>query len=526
MIPYKYKTRPYNHQIDATLRAFGHEGFALFCEMGTGKTKLSIDIVSNHFLQKKINAVLVIAPNGVHEQWYNEQVTTHCPVPFNRYLYKSGNSKKENAALNDFIVENDTSALKWLFVNVDRFSTENQAALAPFILYLIKNNVAIIIDEATRIKNPDSLRTRNICKMGKAAKLRYILTGTPITNSVFDLYSMVDFIRPGFWGMNYFIFKNKYGLFVRASMGGKKFNKEMGEKEFRIIRGRLEKGHDLSMIALDMGTTEENIRYIRMNPTLNKPYKHVDELKQIVAPISFQVLKKDCLDLPEKIYTTLKVEMTSDQKKIYQELKKNYMSEHMGDELSLQNKVSLALRLQQITGGFFPVVDPENNTTEYKPIGADNSKIDAMLEAMDEAGDQKIIVWARFIAEIQAIVKALKIKYPDKRIEAYYGGTPKETRAELVKDFQDGLIDVMVINPQSGAMGLNLQKATLHYYYSNTYSLEQRLQSEDRSHRIGQTQHVQYVDVVCTGTVDQVVLDALRGNREVLDYFRGENELF
>lgn len=591
-----FETKPFAHQIEAYNKVMNwfkeHNYYALFMDMGTGKTKVSIDIASNLFSEGKLEAVLLIAPNGVQEQWYSQEILKHTPVITTELLWRNSTANywmdkvydfvgpeketiefhiakkkqeqekiketldqeqyekdiqkindlfediaepefKQEVIYNKIIIaepekqskwEKQTDCLKWLCVNVDRFSRGDGKTFQPFIDYLKNHKTLIIIDEATIIKNPNANRTKILYKLGNLAAYKLILTGTPVTNSPFDVWSMLEFCKPYFWKCNYFIFKHRYGIQVKDTNVRTKgtFTRLIRPHEFEMIRAYHSEGKTIDEICIILNISEKNVRWIIEHPETNRPYKRLSELKTAIQPCSYTIKKDDCLDIPPKIYTTILLDMTKEQEKVYNDLKKKMLAEYAGKELTVQNKVSLILRLQQISGGFFPYRDEEYNAASEQ-IGKANPKIEKLKQEIHESGDLKIIVWSRFVAEIILILESLRKEFPYKIIEAYYGGTNSVERNKIKTDFQNGQVDVLIINQQAGSRGLNLQRSTLHYFYSNNYSLEHRNQAEDRSHRYGQTKNVQYKDLVMKNTVDEQVLISLRKHKEVLDYFRSKS---
>jgi len=566
---YLYKTEPRDYQRRVTASALNHiytqdqDFYNLFMWMGTGKTKTAIDIVSNLYMDYEIDAVLLIAPNGIQKQWLTDQVPEHSPVKYYPFLWNNKKSKQYIDKLGDFLgnnnyvspeitasteadllkspihkeqtsqeglaVRSDGRHLKWFFVNVERFSTKDKTRLKAFTEYLKYFKCAIILDEATRIKTPDSLRTKMILEIRKLAKYAFPLTGTLITNSPFDAYSICDFASSGFWGCSYFIFKHRYGMLVRDTnhITGKQYDRLMSQKDFDIVKWHIKKGNKPEEIAIYTGINVKNIQEIINNPGKNNPFKNLDDIKNKLAHCSAFVSKEEALpELPPKIFKTIEIEMNPDQVRIYNELKKTMLSEYAGQELTVQNKLTQMLRLQQITGGFFPyenITDTEI-TREVKPIGTQNPKLTAIIDYLEDncAGNEKIIIWSRFVAEIKMITRELKKMFPEKRTEAYYGGVNQDERGIIQSDFAAGNIDFIVINQATGAMGLNFQISNLHFYFSNDYSIEKRLQSEDRSHRYGQKNAVIYVDLVVPETVDYLIYGALKNKMDLVNYFKSK----
>ncbi|KKN61478.1 hypothetical protein LCGC14_0521330 [marine sediment metagenome] len=529
----KYKTKPYKHQVAACEKLYGKDYAALFMEMGTGKSKTAIDIASNLFLEGKINAVLLIAPNGVQKQWASGQIPEHSPVPFKIQVWTNSGSRFRKEAQEDFITAEISGQLKWFCVNVEVFQTKNH--IRKFIEYVTNNDTMVIIDECTRIKNPAANRTINILynlaktiKKGKKiidiqpySKYRLILTGMMVTNTPYDLWAMFEFLKHDYFNCNYYAFRARYGIEVRDTHPGtgRIFNRGMRYDEMKNIHKYHEEGKAVSTIAYIMLTSESNVQFILNNPQILAPYKHLDELKDLIRPVSFIVRKDECLDLPPKIYERLYCEMNAEQKRIYKELKKEFLSIYNEHELTIMNKVSLVGRLQQVTGGFFPYYDVEGKP-RVEQIMSSNPKMNILKRDLEETGTEIIIIWARFVAEIKLIYNELKKVFPEKRVELYYGGVWKEKRPDIIRDFKEGKISILVANTRTAGVGLNLQKSHFHYYYSNSFSIEDRQQSEDRSHRSGQQFPVLYKDIIMEGTVDEKVYEILQAKKSLLDYFR------
>ena len=535
-VNYRYKTTPYEHQKCATIQGIFSEYFALFMEQGTGKSKTIIDTVSCLYEEKEIDAVLLIAPNGVHKQWNDEQLPEHSPVKTKAFLWTGAKGKTYFKEMNTFINEKCLE-LKWFFVNIEAFSTDNN--LAVFKGYLLKNRTAIIIDEATRIKNPAANRTINVssglCDIIRQNKKvlsitplslrRYVLTGMLVTNSPYDIYSLFEFLSPGFWGCNFYAFRRRYGIELKTAdrRSGREYSRKIYPFEIVNIRRLAADGTPMLEIAAVTGLFESDILYILEHPELNVPYKNLAELKEKIAPYCFIVTKEECLDLPPKVYERIVVEMSPEQKRVYKELERRLIVEYNNHDLSVKNKLSLIGRLQQITGGFFPYteIDGEEKRTGIESIQGANPKLIALENDIEETGNEKIIVWARFTAEIKMLEKELKKTFPEKVVKSYFGETPEKERGRIIEEFKAGEIDILIIN-QSAGIGFNFQISTLHYYYSNSYSLEQRKQSEDRSHRSGQKNTVVYKDLIMAGTVDEKVYSVLKNKEDLLTYFRSK----
>jgi SNF2 family DNA or RNA helicase len=236
-------------------------------------------------------------------------------------------------------------------------------------------------------------------------------------------------------------------------------------------------------------------------------YQNTEELIEKVESHSFRVLKKDCLDLPPKVYQRHIVPMTKAQEKLYVQMKKNFVTELRGDTLTAPEAITRLLRLQQIICGWFPSEDKLN------PIENSNARLDALKEVLSDIND-KVIIWARFKADLRAIEGMLG----DQAV-TYHGDVSNDMRAIAVDRFQnDPSIKYFIGQPQSGGIGLTLTAASYAIYYSNDFNLETRLQSEDRCHRIGTKKSVTYIDFETPKTIDTKIIKALRSKKNLADY--------
>ncbi len=509
------KTEPWAHQSQA-YRKLGDAPFgALLMEMGLGKSKTAIDLAYHHYRQGRIERVLLICPSPLKSQWAEQQIPDHHPGKYRAVIWESSKSQSKRAiAERKSKLWDDPEGLKWLIVNVEAFSQDTY--MDHFRSYTSHRPTMIIVDEATRIKNPSANRTQNIRRVAHYAVNRLILTGSLITGSPYDAWAPFEFLRDGFWGMSYYAFRSRYGIEATADnpFGGK-YQRTLKVGELRKIRAQAKK-YDRARVAAFNGISERDIHYIIDHPELNAPYKHLAELKTAIDSVSVQVRKEDALDIPPKIHTKIDIEMSPDQKKIYKDLKESLMAEHRGEELTVANKLALITRLQQVAGGFFPHNDSALAPTS---IGSTSTKIAALVGELEDIPGSSVVIWARFVAEIKAIGSALEKKLPGRTVAVYYGGVPQAERAGIVQEFQAGNIDTLIANPATAGFGLNLQVSHTAFYYSQDFSLENRLQSEDRIHRAGQSEGCIYVDLVSKGTVDEGIREALRRKTSLADYF-------
>lgn len=528
-----YKTEPRQHQIDAVHKVYGMQAWALLMEQGTGKTKVTIDIASNLFLEGKIDAVLLIAPNNVHTQWADSEIPKHSPVPYHGYVWDNKHSKTAERELAEFLRKRVAGSLAWFCVNVEAFS--HSRSIDVFKDFVKTRKVMVVVDEATRIKNPDAQRTLNIIRglsdvktAGKRvlsvvpySAFRCILTGTIVTNSPFNVWAPFEFLHTNFFGMDFVSFKARYGIEVRMRLPGRVYDtpRKITSEEIKSVRKYHAAGKSAEVIARMMRISESSAQFLINNPSVNAPYKNLDELKTKIDTIAFTVRKKDCLDLPPKIYETVYAEMGADQTRVYKELVRDYLAIYNDAELSAVNKVTMIGRLQQITGGFFPGVDEsgERVIQTFSP----SPKLEALIDDLEECEDRPVIVIAHFVKEIEMLTARLRKEYPDEVVATIYGGVDTDSRNRIREAFNRREIGFLVANAATIGMGFNLQVCHTMYFYSNSYSFDERAQVEDRIHRDGQlSDTVLYKDIVVKGTVDEKVLDVLRMKKDLLDYMR------
>ena len=460
---YQYKTEPFNHQREALQASWDAEFHAWFMEMGTGKSKVAIDNMGVLYQQRRINASLIVAPKGVYDNWVKGEIPAHLPDDIKRKIirWKPSQSKSYAAELEDLIME-DYDGLKVFVVNVEAFSSPRGARAAGRFLVQNPNNI-MIVDESTTIKNRKAQRTKNLMTLTKYSRYRRILTGSPVTKSPMDLFSQCNFLDERALGYNsYFAFQSRYAVVQKRVMGARSFQEITG-------------------------------------------YRRLDELNEKLFEFSTRVLKEECLDLPEKVYIKREVELTDEQAKVYTQMKKLALAQMEGGDLATTESVlTQIMRLQQICCGFF-----QPDVGRIQPLK--NNRLNELMSITDEL-QGKAIIWASYTHDIQQIADTLRDRFGPDSVALYYGETPQDQRQEIVERFQDvnNPLRFFVGQPRTGGYGITLTAANTVIYYSNSYDLEIRLQSEDRAHRIGQKNIVTYIDLVSPNTIDEKVLGALR----------------
>jgi SNF2 family DNA or RNA helicase len=245
-------------------------------------------------------------------------------------------------------------------------------------------------------------------------------------------------------------------------------------------------------------------------------FQNLSELSDKLQPFSYRVLKEDCLDLPPKNFTKRHIVLTSEQRKIYDQMKKTATAVLNGKVTSTMTVLTQLMRLHQITCGHFTADD---GSTQLIP----NNRITELMSVLEET-EGKAIIWANYQKDVNQIIKEITSVYGPGSVVDYYGLTPQDERQENIKKFQNGSECRFIVGtPQTGGYGITLTKANTIIYFSNGYDLEKRLQSEDRAHRIGQKKNVTYVDLIAEDTVDEKIVEALRNKINIASEVLGED---
>ena len=468
---YKFKTKPYAHQLTALEKSWNKENYAYFMEMGTGKTKVLIDNVAMLYDKGKIDGVLIIAPKGVVKTWYEQELPTHLPDHIENVsvLWQPNITKGQQEKL-DSLFEID-SALHILIMNVEALSTEKGVKFAT--KFINSHKAMMAIDESTTIKTPTARRTKNIIKIGLNAKYKRIMTGSPITKNPLDLYTQCEFLDP--WLLDfasYYAFRNRYA-----------------EMKTMHIRGR-------SIQVVDK-------------------FQNLGELSDIVKEFSYRVLKEDCLDLPPKVFIKRHVTLTADQKRVYEQMKEQAIAHLNGKVTTTMTVLTQLMRLHQITCGY---VTADDGTTQQ----VESNRLNELMSILEDT-DGKVIIWANYQLSVGEIIQRIIKVYGKDSYVHYYGLTPQEDRQDFIRKFQnDPKCRFIIGTPQTGGYGITLTEANTVIYYSNGYDLEKRLQSEDRAHRIGQKKTVTYIDLICEDTIDEKIVKALRDKINIASEVMGE----
>jgi len=464
---------PFTHQREELERNYHQINWGVFWEQGTGKTKLEIDNTVKLFIEGRIDAVVILAPEGVHTNWVLDEIPEHIspdqPYLAHEWMTSKATTiahKKKFKSLMEY-----EGGLKFLSMTYSAYMTK--AGKSYITKFFETHRVFFILDESTKIKSPGIKLTRSLLAFGKRADYRRVLTGTPVTNSPFDLYAQMKFLVNDFWkahGLNsFYAFKNYFG-------------------EWQPIQ---------------VGPNQSFDKLVK--------YCNLEELSVMVSDMTSRVRKDDVLDLPPKQYSKCYFDMPSATSQAFKELKKEFMTViQSADDKQEAVFAELAIvrltRCQQVSCGFMQIDGGEVHQLEKR-----NPRLKALDEII-ETHPGKMIIWCRFKPDINLIMDHLK-----NEAVRYDGDVPTADRHENKTRFQEGDARFFVANPAAAASGLTLHAAETVVYYSNSFSNWQREQSEDRAHRAGLKHTVKYIDIVARDSYDQKILDSLRQNKSVAD---------
>ena len=468
---YKFKMKPYAHQLTALEKSWNRDTFAYFMEMGTGKTKVLIDNLAMLYDKGKVDGALIVAPKGVIGTWYNQELPAHLPDHIENVtvLWQANINKKQQDKLDQLFKTGHE--LHIIVMNVEAFSTDKGRLFAAKFLRSHKSMIAI--DESTTIKNPKAKRTKNILSLSALAKYKRIMTGSPVTKNPLDLYSQCEFLDPRLLDFaSYYSFRNRYAEMKTMHVSG---------RSIQVVH----------------------------------KFRHLDELSDTLKPFSYRVLKQDCLDLPDKVYIKRNISLSKEQRQVYDQMKKEAVAVLNGKQVSSVTVLSQLMRLHQITCGHFTAND--GSTQEIK-----NNRIQELLDVLEEI-EGKAIIWAHYQHDVKNIKKHIQKEYGPGSVVDYYGLTPQDQRQKNIKKFQaNNGVRFLIGTPATGGYGITLVQASTVIYYSNGYDLEKRMQSEDRAHRIGQKKTVTYVDIIAEETVDTKIVKSLRKKINIASKVMGE----
>lgn len=475
-----FKKTPYQHQKEAFILGRDEESFAYLMEQGTGKSKSLIDDACYNYRKGKIKQLLIICPNTVKPNWANpfkesiitEELSEHMPddVAYDAFTYFSMLKVKEKKHFSEFLQKcrKETPTLKILVVNIEALVAER--VMRDLQIFVNFADTMIVVDESSKIKNRNTIRTKACMNLRKKCKMARIMSGTPTIKNPLDIYSQFAFLDIAILGFgDYYSFKNRYA------------------------------------------------DTIKIGNFYKYSFKNLDELADKIAGASYRKLKVDCLDLPPKIWTHRTVEMSPEQKRLYKQIKaqsvKNLEELEATGDMTPNNALTELMRMQQVTSGCVPIFNEIGEQIGISPIPGPNPKLEALSDLLDEING-KVIIWTKFKFEI-ALISGMLTNKGIGFVELHGGVSDQDRVINRARFQNDDNCKVFLAQVQTGGIGLTLNEAKYAIYFSNTFQTELRIQSEDRNHRIGQKESVEYFDLICNDSIDIKILHILKSNVEI-----------
>lgn len=437
------KTNLMSHQVPAVEKMIPSRVGALFMDMGTGKTRTAIEVI--HRRQARISKTVWFCPVSLKETIRHEISKHTDSPPSDIYIFDQKTNDK------------NIPRVTWYVVGIESMSLSSRVIMT--IAGLVTTTTCVIVDESSYIKGHRAARTCWITQLSEKAKYRMILTGTPISQGVVDLFAQFRFLSPKILGYNsFYSFANNH--------------LEYSER----FKGMIVRAHNTEYLAAKI-----------------KPYV-------------YQVTKEECLDLPEKLYETRYFHMTDEQRRWYEQAKYETLSNI--NEWDSYVIFQLFSKLQQIVCGFYNQLN----------IEFEHHRIDRLVDIIDEIPEnEKIIIWCKYEHDIHAITAALG----GDNVAQFYGKVNLKNREKAIADFRAHK-RFFLSTESCGGHGLTLNEASHVIFYNNGFKFSERMQAEDRCHRIGQTHPVTYIDLVCENSIDERIMSAIGSKGSVVDDFKAE----
>lgn len=507
MIEYHYKRAPFKHQKDALRISARKKNYAIFAEMGTGKTKILIDNAAMLYQSEEIDGCMVITPNGLQQNWLDEIKLNFPNDSFSAYWSKTLRHGGTGKPLKEWPMG---KTFRFFVLNIEALATDDGYREA--LRFIKQRKVLLTIDESTRIKSPDASRTRRVMKLGEYAVYRRIMSGAPMPNGPIDIFSQMKFLDPQILGFDSFVaFKSFYCMLVPSTHP---LVQNIAKKS---AAGRL-KGKSEEAVNALAKKFAGRLQIMERGTDGQPLYKNLEILENKIAPHLYRIRKDDCLDLPPKVYQKIYIELSPKQRLIYNQVRDEIMAEFVIDKelrhITSEIAIKRMTRLAQIVCNHF-VPDPdydEDRKPQPERIEDTSPRISALEDLIEDAGRPPFVVWVRHrydVIEISELLRKMKIKHG-----ILQGKLSIKERTATIADFQAGRLGA-IIGIAALGIGINLQRADLNVYFSNSFNLEDRLQSEDRSHRAGRKGVVNVIDILAADTLDEKIVTALRSKKNI-----------
>jgi SNF2 family DNA or RNA helicase len=479
--------KPYAHQVTALERAAGKKAFAWLMGMRTGKTKVTIDDWGRMVEAGEVGDLLVIAPAGAYRTWEGE-IDKHLPVSIKERTAAAtwiSGSPRAGEIVGKVIRTLDAKQPRILLMNVEALSSTPLAkvAAAEFMVSGRERGVMVAVDESTTVKNKQAERTKTVWRIGNLARYRRILSGLPTPRSPLDLWGQMEFLDHSILNfVSYKAFEQRYA----------------DTRPMKVTGGKDEDG-------------KRQGYYINVV----KRYKNIDELSAKIAPHSFRVRLEDCADIPPKMYLFRDVELTSEQRRLYDEMKSQMTTRlASGEYASTTEVITQLLRLHQICCGH--LVDEQGKLHDVP-----SNRLRDLVDLLEDY-DGKAVIWCAYGHNLYAIQERLEKVFGDNAVAVFWGGNKGEREAEDERFRKHDKCRFMIATPASGGRGRTWDVANLMIFYSNTDNLEYRDQAEERASAVGKQAKVTIVDMRARGTVEDKIIMSLRKKIDIASQITGD----
>lgn len=464
--PLKHQEREFNDHLT-------DKGRALIWDPGVGKSKTAIDRMAYLYMTDEIDTVIIMAKKGEYTNWTYVELPEHMPhnLEYESVIYRSGLKELEKERIRRLV--KSYNKLRILNINIESMTFEG-GQLARAFAASAKKGFMFILDESTCVKNHKNARSKEVVKLARKAKYRIIMTGTFATQSPLDVWGQALVLGDGLLGTtSFYAFKSEYCVEQLQHFGARSFKKIVG-------------------------------------------YKNLDRLNEKIRTFASIVERSEAFDLPPKIYKKTAVELTDEQMSHYTSMRNMAIAEFKDDVIvEATNALDIMSKLDQIAVGQIKLEDGS-----FRILN--NNRVEALLTKL-EGNNKRGIIWCNYRGMLEHLYEALRKEYGTEKIGRYYGGIRDDEREETLADFKnpEGKIQWIVANQRSLGFGHTLIHGKENHYFSNGYSLELRLQSEDRTMRLGQTDSVLYEDYFAPDTVNEKIFVALRAKRNMMSEILG-----
>lgn len=439
----KARSSLYVHQLDAVNKVLPLSIGALFMEMGTGKTRTAIELVCKR--QQRISNVIWFCPVSLKETIAHE-IKKHTNTPESQII-----------KFDDKTAIANVPNVLWYIVGIESMSSSDRVVLT--VNHILDSSSFVVVDESSYIKGHNSIRTNKISDLSAKAKYRLILTGTPLSQGVVDLYSQMRFLSPDILGYKSF---------------------------YSFARNHLEYSEEYPGVI---------VRSHNTNRLANK-----------IQPFVYQVTKEECLELPDKVFDTRYFRMSGEQMRAYEKAKWELLLSLDIDELDSYIIFRLFTALQQIVSGFW------NRDEEL--IEFEHYRLETLIDVVNTIPpDEKVIIWCKYKYSVEAIAQKLD------EVSLFYGDLSEKKRNEQLELFRSKN-RFFVSTQATGGHGLTLNEAHWVIFYENEFKYANRLQAEDRCHRIGQENKVTYIDIGCSNSIDERIFRSLAKKGNLVQDFK------